>query len=296
MTRPPPKRALLLGLFAFIALASVLAVLLLARLSAAPPARCAQGMQPLGARCCGEGQSLNESGQCSQTPTRCAQSLRLTPQGCVAQNHIVQLQGGTLKIGPGDWEAQGAVEAWSEILAPFAIDAFEVHEQRYAECEASKACAPLPKSGEPGRPITHITLEEAQRFCQWAKGSLPTRAQYAFAQGGERPRRYAWGDTGAVCRRAAFGLIAGPCGWNAEGPELSGSHPDGQSENGIFDLSGNVAEWTLPKAPGDASTEVRGGSYADSAASALRTWHRKVVSIHTRSPEIGFRCVYPPSR
>lgn len=205
----------------------------------------------------------------------------------------MQLQGGSLHIGPGDWEAQGILEPWSETVPPFAIDAFEVHEKRYAECEAAGACALLPKSSEPGRPITGITLEEASRFCQWAKGSLPTRGQFAFAHAGQRPRRYAWGDTGAVCRRAAFGLVSGPCGWNADGPEITGSHPDGQTENGVFDLSGNVAEWTLPEPPQpNTIAEVRGGSYADSAASALRTWHRRLTDTRTRSPEIGFRCVY----
>lgn len=274
-------------------LAAALAVLYAARLKSAPPARCASGMIALGARCCGEGQRLDDRGRCAEPPARCASGLVITPAGCTAPLRAVHVAGGTLHIGPGDWEAQGTVEPWNEAIAPFDIDAFEVNEARYTACEAEGACAALPKSGEPGRAVTGITLEEAQRFCRWAKGSLPTRAQFAFAHAGERPRRYAWGDTGAVCRRAAFGLVSGPCAWNADGPEITGSHPDGQTDTGIFDLSGNVAEWTLSEPPEDPFAEARGGAYTDSAAAALRTWHRRRVPVDTRAPDLGFRCVYP---
>ena len=62
---------------------------------------------------------------------------------------------------------------------------------------------------------------------------------------GAQSRRYPWGQTGLVCRRATFGIIAGPCAENGSQPDIAGSHPDGQSPEGVFDLSGNVAELAL---------------------------------------------------
>jgi formylglycine-generating enzyme required for sulfatase activity len=74
------------------------------------------------------------------------------------------------------------------------------------------------------------------------------------------------------------------------GPELAGSHPDGASPERALDLAGNVAEWAV--VPGG-EPEVRGGSYADDAANAIRAWQRRVVPPDTRSPDIGLRCAYP---
>ena len=277
------------ALVAAVALGSIGAVVALARTRAEPPARCAAGMIALGPRCCGEGQRL-EGDRCAGAPARCAAGMEATPAGCVATPRVVHLEGGLLRIGPGDWEAQGVVAPYEAQIAPFDLDALEVSEARWDACVTAGACPGAPLSGEPGRAVAGVTAGEAARFCRWAGGALPTSAQLAFAAAGKAGRRYAWGDTGAVCRRAAWGLVAGPCGWGARGPELAGSHPDGASPEGVLDLAGNVAEWaSLP----DGGAEARGGSFADGAASALRSWQRRAFPPDSRSPEVGFRCVHP---
>ncbi|MCK6587528.1 MAG: formylglycine-generating enzyme family protein [Polyangiaceae bacterium] len=283
-----PSRTLVL-----LALAGALvsSVVFVARARSAPPTRCAPGMISLGPRCCGEGQRL-VAGRCEGTPTRCAAGLTVHESGCVAPPRTVELPGGTLRIGPGDWEAQGAIEPFIAEVAPFHIDAYEVTEARYAACEAAGACPRIPLRGEPGRAVAGVSLADSKAFCAWAKGSLPTVAELAFATAGPLGRRYAWGDTGTVCRRAVWGLAQGPCAHGADGPEITGAHPDGATPTGIHNLSGNVAEWTLPSDPASPFAEVRGGSWADGAASALRSWHRRLVPASFRSPEIGFRCVY----
>lgn len=279
-----------LALFAALALLAIGAVVWLARSRAEPPARCAPGMVALGPRCCGEGQRLDGE-RCAGTPARCATTMTATPEGCVATTKPLPIQGGMLRVGPGDWEAQGVIAPYQSSVAPFLLDSLEVTEQRYARCVLASACAPVPLTGEPGRAVCGVTLAEAQAFCGWDGGALPTRDQLAFAAAGPGGRRYAWGDTGAVCRRATWGLVRGPCGESATGPELAGAHPDGASPDGALDLAGNVAEWTLPPTEGAQVTEVRGGSFADGAASGIRAWQKRVVPVDTRSPEIGFRCV-----
>ncbi|MRG94600.1 SUMF1/EgtB/PvdO family nonheme iron enzyme [Polyangium spumosum] len=252
-------------------------------------------MVPLGARCCGEGQTL-AGDRCVGKPARCAEGLVVTEAGCVARPRATPIEAGVLRIGPSDWEAQGQVTPRVVTMEAFAIDAYEVTEARYAACVAASACAPVPLSEEPGRALSRVTLAEARAFCAWAGGMVPTPEELAFAAAGAKGRRYAWGDTGAVCRRAAWGLVGGPCGAGATGPEVAGSHPDGASPEGAHDLAGNVAEWAAPRtseAVGPELAEARGGSFGDGAASALRSWNRLEIAASTRSAEVGFRCVYP---
>jgi formylglycine-generating enzyme required for sulfatase activity len=290
----PLRRAARAPLAAAVAVALVAGIVVLARSRAEGPARCAAGMIALGPRCCGEGQGLDGAGRCTGAPARCAAGLDVTPAGCVAPARVVRLAGGTLRVGPGDWEAQGVVTPHEARVEPFAIDAYEVHEQRWAACVAAGACAAVPLSGEPGRAIAGVTLDEAAAFCAWAGGALPTDDELAFAAAGPGARRYAWGDTGAVCRRAAFGLRDGPCGAGAIGPEIAGSHPDGASPEGVLDLAGNVAEWARPglAASARAVASARGGAWSDGAASALRSWQRRELPARRRSAEVGLRCVY----
>ena len=142
-------------------------------------------------------------------------------------------------------------------------------------------------AGDDNLPAVAMTWDEGKDYCEWSGGRLPTEDEWLAAAAGEKTRRYPWGDTGAVCRRAAWGLATGPCAWGAQQPELAGAHPDGASPEGVLDLAGNVAEWAVAA---DGSAEVRGGSFADGAASALRSWQRHALSPDTRSPQVGFRC------
>ena len=139
---------------------------------------------------------------------------------------------GLLRAGAGDWEADGRVTPHDATIEPFEIDAYEVTEERYQECVAAGRCPPLPLTGEPGRALGGIPRAEAESYCGYRGGHLPTEDEWTFAAGGARPRRYPWGDTGAVCRRGAWGLSDGPCGFGFTGPELAGFHPDGASPKG----------------------------------------------------------------
>jgi formylglycine-generating enzyme required for sulfatase activity len=290
--RSRPAKLLVAGV---VAAAGIASVVWLARSRSEEPARCAAGMIPLGVRCCGEGQRLEDSPlgpRCSGAPARCAAPLIASEQGCVPPSTVVELAGGSLRVGPGDWEAEGVVRAGERQLASFAIDAFEVTEARWQACTTARACATIPLRGEPGLPVIGVTFDEAASFCAWAGGALPTADQLAWAAAGPRARRYPWGDTGAVCRRAVWGLRDGPCARGASGPDLAGSRPDGASAEGVFDLAGNVAEWasSITAAPGHA--EVRGGAWGDAVAARLRSWNRMEFPTATRSYEVGLRCAY----
>jgi sulfatase modifying factor 1 len=220
--------------------------------------------------------------------------------GCVAPDLRVALAGGTIQIGAGDWEAEGRVRAGTRLVAGVVLDAFEITEAAYGACVEGGRCVALPMSGEPGRALGGITRAEAEAYCRFRGGRLPSSDEWTLAAAGTRSRRYPWGDTGAVCRRGAWGLLRGPCGFEFDAPGLAGAHPDGATPEGVHDLAGNVSEWVTDGvgdrgevAGRDQGTgEVRGGSYAVELATDLRTWMTRRVPVQERSAEIGARCAY----
>lgn len=250
--------------------------------------RCPDGAVALGARCCGEGQSL-EGGRCTGKPARCPAGLHKTDEGCIAITRQKFFEGGNL-LASVDWEAAGQSHLPRGAVAAFTIDCFEVTEAHWARCVADKLCPAVPLSGEPGLPVRGVSRADAEAFCRFVSGRLPTPEEHAFAGAGTEGSRYPWGGTGAVCRRAAFGLVSGPCGDGATGPDLAGMRPDGATPTGVHDLAGNVAEWSVDKS---GRAWIRGGSYKSSSASALRTWSGTTVNDDAAADDVGFRCVYP---
>jgi formylglycine-generating enzyme len=278
------------AVLAMVGAVAIWAVVVRARHDAADPLRCA-GMVAMGQRCCAPGQRV-DNGVCVGRPSSCPVPLEITDRGCAPVRQKALLFGGMLHAGAGDWEAEGRTALHDAQVASFEIDKTEVTEGVYGECVRQGRCAAVPLSGEPGRAVSGVTRAEAEAACRFLGGRLPTGDEWTWAAAGGRGRRYPWGDTGAVCRRGVWGLASGPCGFGGDGPEVAGVHVDGATPEGVVDLAGNVAEWVSDAS--DGSGFVRGGSWASSLATELRTWLVRAVSPASRSREIGARCVYPP--
>jgi formylglycine-generating enzyme required for sulfatase activity len=274
---------------ACLSIASIGAVTVLGRRDAADPARCA-GLVAMEDRCCAEGQQVRDR-RCVGRPLRCPAPLAVTETGCVASVERVEIAGGVLRVGAGDWEAEGRVTAREIRVFAFGIDSIEITEGAYAACVAAGRCAALAVSGEPGRAQGDMTRADAEAYCAFRDGRLATADEWSFAAAGTGARRYPWGDTGAVCRRAWWGLENGPCAFGHDGPELSGVHPDGSTPEGVQDLAGNVGEW-VASAGRDGEGEIRGGSYAAQLATDLRTWRTVHVPPTHRAHDVGARCAY----
>ena len=247
------------------------------------PERCPDGMVDLDTRCCGSGQSLSESG-CSGRARSCSVAQELDESGrCVARSERISLRGGEISLGGADWDGSSGERLGQAVVSPFRLDSVEVTFARFRSCAA---CGAL--DGEPGLPVTGVSPEQAEAFCRSQGGRLPTAAEWSWAAAGARARRFAWGDSGLVCRKAAFGLEHGPCA-EGGGPELAGSRPDGASPEGVLDLIGNVAEWTREL---DGTYSARGGSFRSRSAAELKSW--AVQLRPQKALYIGFRCAYPP--
>lgn len=274
---------------AFAAAAAIAIVVQLALRERTPPVRCPAGLTLLGGRCCGHGQSLVAS-RCEGRATACAERQRFheaegEPSGCVFANERVAFAGGTLPQGTADWQLASAPN--SLVVAPFALDSGEVTYARYAKCVHANVCEKPGGDFEPGLPVSGLEPRDAERFCKFAGGRLPSSAEWRFAASGKQGRRFPWGYTGLVCRRASFGLVEGPCSSEGRGPDLVGARPDGATPEGIIDLAGNVAEWTRDP---DGRYRARGGSYRSRVAVELVT--AAVESPVPRSRHVGFRCAY----
>ncbi len=250
-------------------------------------ARCGRGFVASGAHCEVAGSPASATSATSQA---CPAPLASAAGGCVAPDTRVRVPETTLVIGPSDWEAERVAPHTIHVEA-FELDAFEVTAFRYAGASGSRG--PRAASG--------MTRDAAAAFCLTNGGRLPTEDEWIAAATAAMnpPPRYPWGDTGAVCRRAAWGLLKGPCATGADGPDTVGSHPDGDSPLGLHDLAGNVAEWVASSSPVSApgaAAVAKGGSWQSDLASDLRIWARLELPPLAGDARVGFRCAYSVDR
>ena len=208
--------------------------------------------------------------------------------------------GGPLLRG-GDPEAAGSGPEELLDIGPFALARHPVTVGAFGRfLEAVKATDPtqaalhrpvgfdaLREAGEK-RPVTGVTLADAEAYCQWlceATGirlRLPTADEWEKAARGADGRSYPWGESFGPqrCASLALGNPAGPA------PEV-GSHPDDRSPFGIEDLSGGVWEWTSTAASPRRQIVV-GGSLISEAA-GCRCAARRAIDTDTDMPVLGFR-------
>ncbi len=179
---------------------------------------------------------------------------------------------------------------------------------------AEEAACNWAGAGRDYHPINCVDWATAQAFCVWDGGRLPTEAEWEFAArqqlaaGLDAGRQYPWGDAppGACGTRAHWNRCPGDDGASTR---RVGSYAQSA---GLFDLAGNVWEWTgdlfAPYADarcwGRTPREnprcaegttgypaIRGGSYVSLDITLLQGAARDdAYRPDTRSPLVGFRC------
>lgn len=204
-------------------------------------------------------------------------------------------------------------------LSAYSIDRLEVSNDAYLRCVSAGACAPSGTSetdariGRPEHPVAGVSWREAQEYCQWVLGELPTEAQWERAARGDSLRAFPWGrewNTRLANHGAADDTESELDGYRYAAPV--DSFADGRSFYGLQNMAGNVWELVAdrygaydPKAsgvepvgaPSGGERVIRGGSWR-TPPRALRVTARARISELERRPDVGFRCAYsaPPPR
>ncbi len=173
----------------------------------------------------------------------------------------------------------GTAPPWAdhvETIHAFCIDRDEFTNERYQRCRASGACfamRPHPPSG----PMSDVSALEAEVHCQAFGGHLPTEAQWEYAARGPDARPYPWGPEELSDTTPPF--------WPDDQALMSRPAPFG-----LLQMHRGLQEWTsTPTGPADAPRRIVKGS----PRFILALWSRDFVDERTRSPNLGFRCVYP---
>jgi len=162
----------------------------------------------------------------------------------------------------------------------YLIDKFEVTTGEYRMyLETLKEKSSLPKLIDDDHPVTNISWHEAKKYCNWLGKRLPTEAEWEKAARGVDRRIFPWGNKFSTER----------C--NTEESHIKGTTPvgkykEGVSPYGVYDMCGNVWEWT---STGWFKKIVKGGSWRQNASIA-RTAKRYRIKKTERHDNLGFRC------
>jgi len=211
-------------------------------------------------------------------------------------------------------------------LSSYWIDQTEVTNRQYQRCVEVGGCQP-PEDlhsmagetyfGEPrfgDYPVIWVGWDQADAYCSWAGGRLPTEAEWEYAARGPQGRLFPWGDAFDPARLNYCDCRC-PLGPNdplhddgyAETSPV-GSYPSGISWCGALDMAGNVREWVSdwygpyleaavdnPAGPLTGDSKIpRGGSWLD-LADNLRSTNRGGNALDYSRHKVGFRCAVAAS-
>ncbi len=153
-------------------------------------------------------------------------------------------------------------------LPTFYIDKYLVTNAQYARfVAATKRRPPLNwkdgfiPQGELLNPVTMVSWNDAADYAAWAGKRLPHESEYEKAGRGADGRRWPWGNKMDPTRLNTYYTVGSASKVMA--------YPKGASVYGVYDLSGNVAEWTaddLQPYEGSQASWVSFGANAATAA------------------------------
>lgn len=194
-------------------------------------------------------------------------------------------------------------------LDAYYIDQYEVTTSRYAKfLQETKRTAPKRWSSNVlklhgSKPVVGVTWRDAAAYCSWSGKRLPSEAEWEKAARGIDQQIFPWGNNELNQEFANFGHC---CDFESYGSLTDvGSFEKGKSPYGVYDMAGNVWEWTAdwydshyyekspelsPKGPPNGKFRVlRGGSW-NTSPKTIRSTYRTSFKPTTWSGGIGFRC------
>jgi formylglycine-generating enzyme required for sulfatase activity len=221
---------------------------------------------------------------------------------------VVYIPDGTFRMGDNNGPDEEKPEH-EVALSAFEIDRFEVTVGQFREfVKATQRQTSAEGAGEPitrtwrvddtpsrwEHPVRFVSWWDADAYCHWQKKRLPTEAEWEYAARGNDLRRYPWGND--------FDAARVPSGDTSP----VGFYSAGASPFGLYDMAGNVWEWTddwfdplyyrssdhnNPHPPKNSDQKsIRGGGF-NNAPEDFRTTRRIHNFPTTYHQDVGFRCV-----
>jgi formylglycine-generating enzyme required for sulfatase activity len=148
-------------------------------------------------------------------------------------------------------------------------------------------------------PVVHVSFHDAKAYAGWASKQLPTEAQWEMAARSTDGRRSPWGNDPAKWSRPRTARQIDPVM----------SFPEDVSAYGVYDLAGNVQEWTkdwydskyfqqfanrTAENPLGPTTKPRSKDLPVVVKGGSKTWvsaYREGIPYDKRLAHVGFRCV-----
>ncbi len=259
-------------------------------------------------------------------------SVPLSTKHC--PDGMASVPSGDVFIGADDGESDER-PSHKLTLNAFCIDLGEVTVGEFAQCAKDNGCSPgaktvdyrgikpedhtlwdefcnTGKSDKASHPQNCVTWDQASSYCKWANKRLPTEEEWEYAARGTDGRKYPWGNElptpttvngcgpecvtkGNLLGQPWQPLYSTTDGFESTAP--SRSFEAGKSPFGVYDLEGNVEEWTASATcpyPGNNcqsdNRTTRGAAWTSGDPREFRASARNKNAPTARTAEIGFRC------
>ncbi len=233
----------------------------------------------------------------------------------------ISLPGGSFLMGEDETDplyGPGQFPVHEVTVHAFEISRFETTNQQYRQCLDAGRCERPSKPwsydiddyfNDPAyadHPVVYVSWGQADAFCRWKGGRLPTEAEWEYVARGGLERNFPWEENEAMPCGPEEDLYLG-CSNN---PEKVGSHPNGASVHGVENLADNVQEWVGdwyasdyyfvspavdPTGPEEGESRVVRGMCHIPLPNRDFYWPNSLRSHYwpeTQNYKIGFRCVW----
>ncbi|MDT8384023.1 MAG: SUMF1/EgtB/PvdO family nonheme iron enzyme [Gammaproteobacteria bacterium] len=180
----------------------------------------------------------------------------LTPEQWADISTEVSIPAGPFLMGTDSERADKFNRPQHEVVLPeYQIDKYPVTYAEYARFVVmTKHRPPLDwtegtiPDGKTLYPVTMVAWNDAVDYCAWAGKRLPTEAEWEKAARGTDGRRWPWGNTMDASRLNTY--------YHVGSSTQVMKYKAGVSPYGVYDLAGNVSEWTASDfTPYQGSTE-----------------------------------------
>lgn len=183
---------------------------------------------------------------------------------------------------------------WSGVFSKDSLGWMPVDEATWRFPLGPDSVAALPE-----HPVTQLSMRDVKAYAEWAGKRLPTEAEWIWAasQGGRFPE-FPWGkemvpDSDNYPGNWWQGPFPYEDGVLDGFPGIAPVKSFPPAANGLYDISGNVWEWTSSKKSTTGEYVIKGGSFlcSTSYCTGFNFQQRQFTPADSGLNHLGFRCV-----